>query len=136
MFGFSSPPCEPLQAPWCAPLLLPEDYLFPYLFHGCTGSLLLRASSLYCGSSGCSLVQVHGLPHRSGSSCCGTQVLGCAGSVVAVHGLSCPTVCGILVPQPGTEPVSFALAGRLLTTAPAVVLLTWQLTSLRVNVQR
>ena len=31
-------------------------------------------------------------------SSCGTQAPECAGSVVAVHGLSCPAACGILVP--------------------------------------
>ena len=33
-----------------------------------------------------------------------------------VHGLSCPLACGILVPSPGIELVSPALAGRFLTT--------------------
>ena len=32
-------------------------------------------------------------------------------SLVVVHRLSCPMACGILVPQPGTESVSPALAG-------------------------
>ena len=35
------------------------------------------------------------------------------GSVVAVHGLSCPVAGGILLPRLGTEPV-FPLAGRFL----------------------
>ena len=39
-------------------------------------------------------------------------------SVVAVRGLSCPMACGILVPQPGIEPMSPALEGRVLTTGP------------------
>ena len=43
-----------------------------------------------------------------------TWALECAGSVVAL--LSCPTACGILVPRPGTEPVTPALDGGLLTT--------------------
>ena len=41
-----------------------------------------------------------------------------AGSVVAANGLSCPAACGILVPQPGIEPASPALEGRLFTTGP------------------
>ena len=40
------------------------------------------------------------------------------GSVVAVLGPSCPTVYGILVPQPGLEPVSPALEGGFSTTGP------------------
>ena len=39
-------------------------------------------------------------------------------SVVAVHGLHCPTACGILVPQSGIKPISPALEGRFLTTGP------------------
>ena len=35
-----------------------------------------------------------------------------------VSGLSCFEACGILVPQPGIEPVSPALPGRFLTTGP------------------
>ena len=40
------------------------------------------------------------------------------GSVVTPHGFSCPKACGILVPQPGIEPMSPALQGESLTTAP------------------
>ena len=42
-----------------------------------------------------------------------------AGSEVATHGLSCPTACGILVPQSGIEPTSPAFKGRFLTTGSA-----------------
>ena len=35
-----------------------------------------------------------------------------------VHGLSCPVARGILVPQPGLEPVSPSLEGGFLTTEP------------------
>ena len=51
-------------------------------------------------------------------SSCGLQAPGRVGSVVVVHGLSCPTACWILVPWPGIEPVSPELAGGFLTTAP------------------
>ena len=37
-------------------------------------------------------------------------------SVVTAHGLSCSMACGILVPEPGFEFVSFALQSRFLTT--------------------
>ena len=37
-------------------------------------------------------------------------------SLVVAHGLSYPAACGILVPGPGTEPMSPALAGRFSTT--------------------
>ena len=37
-------------------------------------------------------------------------------SLIVAHGLSCPTACGILVLQPGVEPVSPALEGRVSTT--------------------
>ena len=45
-------------------------------------------------------------------------LLWCAGSLAVALGLSGPSACGILVPGPGTEPVSPALQGRLLTTGP------------------
>ena len=40
-------------------------------------------------------------------------------SLVVVHRLSCPVACGILVPGPGIEPVTPALAVGFLTTGPA-----------------
>jgi len=40
----------------------------------------------------------------------------CAQTLVAALGLSCLTVCGILVPQLGITPSSPALCGRFLTT--------------------
>ena len=51
----------------------------------------------------------------------GTQILylRCKDSVVAAHRLSCSVACGILVPWPGIEPMSFALQGRFLTTGPS-----------------
>ena len=39
-----------------------------------------------------------------------------AGSVVSVHGLSCPETSSILFPPPGIEPVSSSLKSRFLTT--------------------
>ena len=43
---------------------------------------------------------------------------GTAGSVVEMHGLSCSAACGVLVPWPGIKPMSPALEGWFLTTAP------------------
>ena len=51
-----------------------------------------------------------------GFSCFGAWALGCMGSVVQVHRLSCPVTCGILVPGPEIKSISPALAGRFLTT--------------------
>lgn len=39
-------------------------------------------------------------------------------SIAATHRLSCPAACGVLVPQPGIEPVYLPLEGRLLTIGP------------------
>ena len=51
-------------------------------------------------------------------------------SLVVVHGLSCSTACGILVPQPGIEPVSPALQGRFLPLdhqgSPHIEPLVWE----------
>ena len=38
--------------------------------------------------------------------------------LVAAFRLSCPAVCGILVPQPGIKLASPALGGEVLTTGP------------------
>ena len=74
--------------------------------------------------------------HCSGFSCCGVRALGTRASVVAAHGLSscgsqalerrlssCGARASLLHgmwdhPGPGLEPVSPALAGGFLTTAP------------------
>ena len=53
-------------------------------------------------------IDVHGL--FLFSSC------GMWASPVVVHGFSRPTVCGVLVPRSGIEPVSSALKGGFLTT--------------------
>ena len=47
------------------------------------------------------------------------SALRCAGfSLIEVYRLSCPIACGIWVPPTGIEPISPALQGRFLTTAP------------------
>ena len=45
-------------------------------------------------------------------------IAACTGSVIVAPGLSCIATCGILVPQPGTEPGSPALEGGFLATGP------------------
>ena len=49
-------------------------------------------------------------------SSCEVQTPEREGSVAAVHGLSCPPACGILILQPGIEPVFPALESGFLTT--------------------
>ena len=75
------------------------------------------------------LIAVASLAVEHGLQACGLQqlwhvgsvVVACGlqstGSVVVAHRLSCSTACGIF-PGPGLEPMSLALAGRFLTTAP------------------
>ena len=55
--------------------------------------------------------------HCAVIACHGAQVLGPRVSVVVLR-LSCTEAYGILVPGPGIEPMSSALAGRFLTTGP------------------
>ena len=57
---------------------------------------------------GLSLVVVSG-----GYANCSSRV-----SLVGEHRLSCSSACGILASGPGIEPVSYALAGRVLTAWP------------------
>ena len=78
---------------WILPLLFfKKNYLF-----GC-----IRSSLLHIGSS----------LHRV------EVFVWCIVCLLAAHRLSCSMACGILVPWPGTEPMSPALPGRLLTTGP------------------
>ena len=62
--------------------------------------------------------------HCGGFSCCGAWALGAGASVVVARGLSsCGSRASLLrgmwdLPGPGLEPVSPALAGGFLTTAP------------------
>ena len=85
-----------------------ESFLKGYLFiyFGCAGFSIFAV----CGLSlvvvnGASLVAVRGLLIVVASRCearaLGTQasIVRLAGSVVVVHGLSCPVACGILVDQ-------------------------------------
>ena len=67
----------------------------------------------------CVLVAAHGIFVAACRllASCGTQAPERTGSVVVVCGLSCPTACGILVPQPGIEPASPALEDGFLTTS-------------------
>ena len=87
------------------------------------------ACRIFCCCMGFSLVVACGFslsscgaraPEHVGSVVCGTRALALrrASSVVVARGLSCPTACGILVPQPEIEPVSPALEGRFFTTGP------------------
>ena len=55
--------------------------------------------------------------HRLLSSC-DARAPEYVGSVVVARGLSCLAACGILVPRPGTEPVSSALQDGFLTIGP------------------
>ena len=63
--------------------------------------------------------------HCCGFACCGARTLGAWASVVAARGLSsCDAQAELLcdmwdLPRPGIKPVSPALAGRFLTTAPS-----------------
>ena len=78
-------------------------------------NLFLAALGLHC--SACA-------SHCIGFSCCGARALGTWASVVVAHGLSsCGSRAQLLhgmwdLPGPELEPVSPALAGGFLTTAP------------------
>ena len=97
-------------------------FFFFYLFFifGYFGSLLLCMGFLQ--------LQRAGVRERAsycgGFSCCRARALGAWASVVVAHGLSsCGSRAQLLrgmwdPPRPGLEPVSPALAGGFLTTAP------------------
>ena len=84
--------------------------------HHAASSLHHEGSSLHHEGS---FVVTHRLRSCSTQpSNCGTLVPEHATSVAAAQGLSFFTACGILVPQPETEPMSPALQGRFLTAGP------------------
>ena len=101
-------------------------YKFIYLFiiFGCVGSSLLRAGFLWSRQAGAALRCGAWASHCGGFSCCGGRALGAWTSVVAACGLgSCGSqaqlFCGMWDrPRSGLEPMSPALAGGFLTTAP------------------
>ena len=124
-------------------------FFFNYFFFL---SFFLAATSLSCGTlvgsslthagsvvaarrllSSCGVRVFLSSCEHMGSVVCGTRALSLrrVSSVVVAHGLSCPSPCGILVPQPGIKPTSPALEGWFYTTGPpgksltSLVLLTF-----------
>ena len=121
-------------------LIHPEPPLFFssyfFFFFGCIGSSLLHAGFLQLRRVGAALRCGARASHHGGFSCCRAQALGVRASVVVARGLiscgsqalehrlsSCVTRAQLLhgmwdLPGPGLEPVSPALSGGFLTTAP------------------
>ena len=110
---------------------------FKILFiFGCVGSLLPHTGFLQLRRVGATLRCGAQASHCGGFSCCGARALGVRASVVVAHGLcscglralerrlsSCGARAQLLrgmwdLSGPGLEPVSPALAGGFLTTAP------------------
>ena len=117
-------------------LLFFKKNKFIYLFiFGCVGSLLC-VGFLQLRRAGATLRCGAWASHCRGFSCCRARAPGMRASVVVARGLSscglralelrissCGAWAQLLrgmwdLPRPGLEPVSLALAGRFLTTAP------------------
>ena len=129
------PPCEPGACATCtnpAQLILSQCsgfmeayffFLFFFLIYififGCFGSLLLRVGFLQLLRAGATLHCGVRASHCGGFSCCDARA-----SIVVVRGLSscgagAQLFCSMWdLPGPGLKPMSPALAGRFLTTAP------------------
>ena len=126
-----------IHSPASSPFVCYYYFILFYLFIlGCVGSLLLHAGFLQLGQAGATLPCAAWASHCSGFSCHGAQAVGTRASVVVACGLSscgsqalehrlssCGTwaqlLCGMWdLPGPGLEPVSPALAGGFLITAP------------------
>ena len=119
----------------CCVELLALFFLNLFIF-GCVGSSLLCAGFLQLRRAGATLCCGVWVSHCGGFSYCGAQALGAQASVVVARGLrscgsqalerrlsSCGARAQLLhgmwdLPGPGIEPVSPALAGGFLTTAP------------------
>ena len=111
-------------------------FIYLLLIFGCVESSLLHTGFLQLWRAGATLRCCAQASHCGGSSCCRAQALGVRASVVVAHGLrSCGSqalerrlsTCGAqaqllysmwYLPRPGLKPVSPALAGGFLTTAP------------------
>ena len=107
-----------------------------FFIFGCVGSSLLHMGFLQLWRAGATLHCSVRASHCGGFSCCQAWALGVRASVVATRGLSscgsralecrlssCGTWAQLLLGMwdllgPGLEPMSPALAGRFLTTAP------------------
>ena len=108
--------------------VLSSHFSFNIFIFGCIGSSLLRASFLQLLGAGATLHCGVQASHCSGFSCCGARALGTraqqlwlAGSRMKAQQLWCTAqlLHGMWdLPGPGLEPVSPALAGGFLTTAP------------------
>ena len=88
-------------------------YFIVYFIFGRVGSSLLRAGFSLVGERGATLCGARA-SHCGGFSCCRARALGARASVVVAHRLHGMWV----LPGPGLKPVSPALAGGFLTTAP------------------
>ena len=136
----------PLQQLFSFPDLSSHHHIFLWLglfffffngfIFGCVGSSLLCAGFLQLQQTGATLRCSVRASHCGGFSCCGAQALSVQASVVVAHGLqqlwlaaskhrlsSCGARAQLLrgmwdLPGPGLEPMSPALAGGFLTTAP------------------
>ena len=87
-----------------------------YLFDCFSSQLYHAGSSLH--HEGSFIVTHRPCSCRSQPSNCGKLVPEHVSSVAVAQGLSFFAACGILVPQPESEPLSPALQGRFLTTGP------------------
>ena len=98
---------------------------FVYFYLAGLGLCCCARAFSSCGEQGLLSVWGARASHSGDFSCCCSRTLSTWASVVMAHGLSCPDACGILVPRPGIEPTSPALAGGFITTGPpASVLMT------------
>ena len=123
------------SAAWFYLFIFKNKFIYLFIF-GCVGSSLLCAGFLWLRRAGATLRCGVRASHCRGFSCCRARALGAQASVVVARGLSS---CGLWalelrlsscgaralllhgmwdLPGPGLEPMSFALAGRFLTTVP------------------
>ena len=104
--------CETLKQKSSFPVVF-LNYLFTF---GCIGSSLLHVGFLQLRRAGATLGCGVRAPHCGGFSCCGARALE---RRLSSCGTWAQLFCGMWdLPGPGLEPMSPALAGGFLTTAP------------------
>ena len=92
---------------------LPLYVLGFYLYNLCCNMLRCSTWACHCGGFSCCRAWVL----NAGASAFSAHRLQSVGSVILVHWLSCSAACRIF-PDQGLNPLSPALAGRLISIAP------------------
>ena len=97
--------------------MLPSQPFFFFIIYLFVVASLLHEGFLELREAGATLRCRAKTSHCGGFPCCRAQAIGAWASVVAAHGLTCPTVCGIVLKQ-GSNLCPLHWQGEVLSTGP------------------